>query len=500
MAQRLEINQHIGQFLTQQQLRFVKLLEMNTPELEEAVERELESNPALEAIDAPPHADDGTLITKEEDSPPVYLRYVNNKDNNESRIDYENFSPDNSETLQDILRRQIDERNVPAEVRNMADYIIGNLDSNGYLERSLKGMLDDLAFNHGEEVSLQIGQDALALVRSLEPAGVGAEGIRDCLLLQLRRLPGSRERDDAIKILDEQFEAYHKRHSHKIISGLRMTNDRLNAANALILTLNPKPGAGYGGGSSVSSSIIVPDFTISREGDDFYISLTNRIPELAIDESFREAMRGLDNRRGRPRKGTEFISSSFSDARDFIKVLRQRQSTLFTVMTAILNRQKEYFISGDVYDMRPMKLKDLSVATGLDISVISRATANKYVSLPWGEIRPLRSFFSENISGHAYDKYKNEETQANNNHPGSTPENLSTSSDADSKPDNDLLTNRKIEAAISSLVESEDKRHPLSDEKIRESLEKSGYSISRRTVAKYRDRMGILIARLRKKL
>ena len=466
MAQELKLTQKIGLRLTQQQLRFVKLLELNAPELDEEVEKELESNPALEQAESP----EGTR-RGDDDPTPYDLRDGGwSGSQREDTSDY--VLPDDSANLYDVLTAQVAERNLRPQVAAMAEYIIGNLDSNGWLNRPLGLMINDLAFNAGVEVEEATAREALDVVRDLEPAGVGAENLRDCLLLQLNRLAPDEERDDAIRIVEEQFDALAKHHSHKIISGLRLSKERVDAAVALIRKLNPKPGASVGGGVEKSSGI-VPDFVVSQDSGELYISLNNRIPELAISESYSEAMRGIERRRGRPRKGTEFVSSRYNEARDFINVLTQRQQTMLTVMTAILSCQRDYFESGDVYLMKPMMLKDIRRITGLDESVISRATKNKYVAMPWGEVLSLKSFFSDTVA---------------------------EASEGEGAGEGDVLTNRKIEATIRRMVDEEDKRRPLSDEKIREKLAALGYDISRRTIAKYRDRQGILVARLRREL
>lgn len=470
MSQELKINQRIGQRLTQQQLRFVKLLELNAPELDEAVERELEANPALETVDEGSPEDRAAG----RDETPYYLRRARNASADTQAYDL--TPPDDSESLGDVLERQIDERDLIPEVTAMAKYIIGNIDSNGYLNRSLQQIVEDIAINTGREVTEAVAQKAYEEVRDLEPAGVGAQNLRDCLLLQIGRLAPSRAVEDAREILENYFEAFSMRHSHKILSGMHISSERLEEANALILKLNPKPGSSLGGARVAAAGIIVPDFVVSRDEGELYISLNNRIPELSIEESFAEAMRGVERRRGRPKKGTEFVSSRYNDAREFISVLNQRQQTMMAVMTAIVNHQRSYFETGDVYLMRPMMLKDINRVTGLDPSVISRATNNKYVSVPWGAVMPLRAFFSDSVSS------------------------KSEGGDSENGEDGDVLTNRKIEAAIAELVEHEDKGHPLSDEKLRLELLKAGYDISRRTIAKYRDRQGILVARLRKKL
>lgn len=484
----LSLEQRIAQRLTQQQVRFVRLLELNAPEMDDAVERELEDNPALSARHEDNVRDNGespsgTSIDRHDD----YQRYYTPSSHTGENRD---FSPrDDSESLTDVLDRQVAERNVTPRVAATALYIIGNLDNNGWLTRTLPQMLTDLAVTQDIDIDDKTGQEALDLVRSLEPAGVGATSLADCLTLQLQRLPQSVTRDDALEIIKNYFREYSMRHSHKIISGMHISRERLDAANELILSLNPKPGAAYGGAESTLAGVVNPDFAVSNDDGRLSIRVINRFPELSIEESFAEAMRGLEGRRGRPRKGSEFVISRFNDARDFIALVRQRQQTLLDVMTAIVNKQKKYFISGDVFDLAPMTLKDLSQATGLDISVISRATNNKYVAMPRGDVLPLRNFFSGDISASSAQDVVSVSDGRND---------TANTSDKASSDTPDHLTNRQIEALIRKMVDEEDPRHPLSDEKIRIRLNENGYDISRRTIAKYRDRINIPIARLRK--
>lgn len=442
--------------LSAQQLRFVKLLEYTAPELEEAIDRELEENPALEI--------------EEGSEPPVeplpsYRYHISNQ--SEDKV-YDFTPADTGESLFETLLRQLSERSLPDIVMTTARYIIGNIDSNGYLRRPLQSIVNDMAFGPGIEVSDSDARKALEVVRDLEPYGVGASDLKDCLRLQLIHLPESRVRNDALEIIEKQFEAFTMKHTHKIVSGLRLSQERIKDAIDLIKSLNPKPGAAFSS-SMEASNVIIPDLTVNVDDDRIFISANNRIPELTIDKTFTEAMRELNqSASARKKKGNEFVVSRYNDARDFIKILRQRQETLINVMTAIVNIQKEYFLTQDLYRLKPMMIKDISALTGYDLSVISRATANKHVATPWG-VFPLRFFFSDSIG-------------------------------SDNSQDGDILTNRKIEAQINKLVENEDKRHPLSDEKIREKMVEMGYDVSRRTIAKYRDRQGIPVARLRKEM
>lgn len=455
-SQSLTLDQRTVMRLSAQQLRFVRMLEMTAPELDEAVERELEDNPALEALD-PPEADNEI---------PRYWLHASNR----SADDYADceFAPAAMpETLVEYADRQLAERSLPEKVAQAARFIAASLDSNGYLRRPLASLVNDMAFGPGIEVTIDEARRALAEVQDLEPYGIGASDLRETLAIQLRHLPESQTRNDALEIVGNHFDAFTKKHTHRIMSGLHIDRERATRAIDLIVGLNPKPGAQYA--ATEVGNAVIPDLTVSNEGGRLSVQTNNRIPELAIDRTFAEAVRQMEAEKlsRQARRGSEFITTRYNDARDFIKILRQRQETLLSVMTAILQIQKEYFQTEDIYKLKPMMIKDIAAITGLDLSVISRATNNKFVQTPWG-IFPLRFFFSDSIGD------EEEGTQA--------------------------LTNRKIEAEIESIVDKEDKRHPLSDERIREMMETRGFDVSRRTVAKYRDRKGIPVARLRKEM
>lgn len=452
-SQNLELTQRIGMRLSQQQLRFVRMLELNAPELDETVERELEDNPALGVKEEP--AEDETRRY------PVYARQGD-------RDEYVPVQADDSENLYDNLYAQLSEKRLTPKEEYAARYIIGSLDSNGYLNRSIDDIIDDMAFGPGVEVTREEALRALEAVRSLDPPGIGANSLQDCLEMQLEAMPHSRRRDNALRIIRECYDAFVMKHKHRIISQLHLSAEDTDAALGLILSLNPKPGAALGNDPAAHANIIIPDFVVTIDDGKISIGLNNNIPELRIEESFEQAMAGLERTaKGRPKKGSEFIVSRYNDARDFIRILSQRQQTMMAVMTAIVNIQKEYFLTEDVYRLKPMMIKNVADMTGLDISVVSRVTSNKYVALPWG-IMPLRFFFSDSIG--------------------------------EEKEGTEAATNRKIEATIRALIEKEDKKHPLSDQKITEEMQKAGYDISRRTVAKYRDRQRIPVARLRKEM
>ncbi|MDE6769534.1 MAG: hypothetical protein K2J78_07410, partial [Muribaculaceae bacterium] len=354
----LSLDQRLSMRLSAQQLRFVKLLEFNAPELEEAIDRELEDNPALEAPEPAP----GTAAAI-----PAYRLNARNYSPDDFS-DYDFTPADTSDSLYDHLRRQLSERNISPKLKEAVDYLIDSLDPNGYLLRPLSSLMNDMAFGPGIELSTAEAAEALNVLQSFEPYGVGATDLRDCLMLQLQHLPESQTRDDALNILETQFEAFSMKHSHKIVSALKISQERVKEAINLILTLNPKPGASFD--SSISTNVIVPDLVVTNEDGQLSVALNNKIPELAIDRTFSEAVAEMQSEAKREKKkGSEFVMSRYNDARDFIRVLRQRQETLLNVMTAILKIQKDYFLTEDVYRLKPMMIKDIAALTGYDLSV-----------------------------------------------------------------------------------------------------------------------------------
>ncbi|MDE6547552.1 MAG: RNA polymerase factor sigma-54 [Muribaculaceae bacterium] len=459
--QNIAIEQRLTQRLTQQQLRFVKMLEMTAPELDEEVEREMEANPALEAVDA------DTL----HDSDPSAMRTPLSTLHSPLSTDFSEMPmADSAPSLYDSLLSQLGQLHLDPDVLTAARFIVGNLDSNGRLQRDPAYLVNDLAFSEGVDLPQSVMDRGLAAVRTLEPHGVGAVSLADCLSMQLEYLPPSQTRDDALRILNEQYEAFSMLHTHLLVSRLRISQERVNAAIDLIRTLNPKPGASIDSASAATNTII-PDVIIDTSGEEPVITLNNRIPELRISETFSQAETDMKKRMEKLKDNADrdFILNRYNDARDFIRTLQLRQQAMMSVVTAIVKLQREYFDTEDIYRLRPMMIKDIEKLTGQDASVISRCTANKYAALPWG-ILPLRFFFSDTVGNNAGEE------------------------------DTDALTNRKIEAEIRRVVDAEDKKHPLSDEKITQLLTDDGINISRRTVAKYRDRLSIPPARLRKQI
>lgn len=446
--------------MTQKQRLFVRLTEMNSQEFDEAVRNQLQENPALEEEEYP-HEE--PVVAQRDHSEPIHYPTMSWQGESRTR---EMVPEDTTETLNDSLKLQVSERKIPDDVEKAAMYLIANIDRNGYLRIPLRGIQEEMVLYHDMNVSTEVLEAALSIIKTLDPPGVGAFDLQECLLLQLQRMPRTQTVEDAIKIIEKKFNAFANKHYHKLISGLRIKEERVEKAMDLIKSLNPRPGNTFSAGE-VAMNVIIPDFIVTRDENtgDMMVGLHNKLPELRIAESFDQAYRSLQsNRRGKKVKGNEYTVYNYREAKDFIDVVRQRQQTLFTVMSAIVTIQREYFETEDIYRLKPMMIKDIEKLTGLDKSTISRVTNRKYVQLPWG-VFPLRFFFSDSIG---------------------------------KEKDSKALTNRKIEEEIRQIVAAEDKRQPLSDEKIRLAMEERGYSISRRTVAKYRERCNIPVARLRK--
>ncbi len=332
--------------------------------------------------------------------------------------------------------------------------------------RDMNSITDDIAIQTGLDVTTDRVRQVWNMVRGLDPAGIAATDLRDCLLLQLKRRSPSQAVNDAREIIADYFDIFAKKHFDRIASMMSLPLDRLKSALTVIRQLNPKPGSEFtDGGIEENSRHIVPDFLIETDNDRITLTLLNNLPELTIEKTFSDDALPVDDAASarQRREAQTFIRQHRDEARDFIKILRTRQETLFRVMSAIVTLQHDFFISEDPRQIKPMILKDIAAITGDDLSVISRATASKYVATQRG-LYPLKMFF-------------NERTQTDED----------TSSHA-------------ILAELKKIIGNEDKRHPMSDEQITAAMTRLGYNLARRTVAKYRERLGIPVARLRKEM
>lgn len=459
-------SQRLATRLSKQQLRFVRLLELNAPEFEEAVDQEIQSNPALEPLD---QTLTHTRDDDDDDSDAWERSLWRPQASSYASPTASQVTPADSPTLYDHLLAQLGEKQLPEQISKAARFLVESLDSNGYLRTPLSQLAVDMAVNENLDLPEDQLQEALETVKSLDPAGVGAKDLRESLLLQLEAIekvaPDYPSIRDALRIISEQYEEFALKHYDQLAKNLQLSPEEVQQAMERILQLNPKPGAQFEARSDAASNFIVPDFILDETDGQLSIGLPNRIPELAVSQSFTDGMKTVRQDSKHRRKGTDFVADRVADAKEFLKMVSERQNTLLTVASAILKIQKEYFQTRDLYRLRPMMIKDITALTGYDASVISRATAGKYLQTPWG-IFPMRFFFSDTVG--------------------------------ENGTDTGALTNRKLEAEIKDLVEKEDKRRPLSDDKLQKALAAKGYEISRRTIAKYRDRLGLPVARLRK--
>lgn len=462
--------QALQQRLNIQNVALGRLLEMNMVQFEDEVRRELDDNPALELKNGETDKEtDDFNETPEQlqladyadaDDIPYYKLEALNHEAGGTAFDPASVMPDDSDSVLDILLRRLsNETELQPDELNVARYIIGNLDSNGYLTRSLEDIADDMAINEGIEVSRNKLIKAFEAVRALEPAGIGAIDLRDCLLLQLERLETTPEVLTAILIIKDNFELFAKKHYDRLGNAVGTSASDLERALRLIQSLNPKPAASLAG-TPDSSPHIIPDFILDYDAmtELFTVSLSGRQPDLGIEESFSATHQA--GGRGNS-EADAFIKKKRDEATSFIKLAEMRGATLLAIAKTIVSKQSAFFASGDPAEIRPMILKDISAVTGLDISIISRAVAGKYILAPHG-VYPLKYLFNERSSA---------------------------SSDTSSL---------EILEAIKKLINNEDKSSPLTDQELTEKLQASGYDIARRTVAKYRERLGYPVGRLRK--
>ena len=457
--QGLELKQ--TQRLSPLQIQTIKLIELPVQELEQKIRSELEENPVLED-DAPKDVSIDEI--KEEEEVPSYKTRVNNW-GKDPRPEYNTFSVQESFTgslMEQLGYRELDERQ-----HRIASFIIGSLDSDGYLRRDISSLVDDMAFRAGLEVSESEVEQMLSVVQEFDPPGVGARDLRECLLIQLRSRTMTQDVKDAYRILDEQFQEFTNRHFNKVMSRLGMDENRLKAAIACITRLNPAPGGQMEDGYAEQARQIVPDFVLEENnGKLSFVMPRFNIPELKVNRKYSDMMNSAKDSGDREQKeAATFIRQKIDSAKWFIEALKQRQNTLQSTMQAILDFQHDYFLDGDESNLKPMVLKDIAEKTGFDISTISRVVNSKYIETHFG-IFPLKYFFSEGMENN----------------------------------DGEEVSTRELKKALQDCVDAENKRKPLTDEQLVAEMEKRGYKVARRTIAKYRGQLGIPLARWRKEL
>jgi RNA polymerase sigma-54 factor len=484
LKQRLQ--QKLLQKLSPQQIQMIKLLEIPTIQLEQRIKKELEENPLLEegaddeiSLKENDQVDEEGQDDQNSDLEEFSLEdYLNDEDVPGYRLNPKNYPKDEKReeipfsvgsSFHEYLEGQMGLRELTEKQELLAAYLIGNIDDDGYLRRKLEAIVDDLAFTQNIQTTEEELHEVLKIIQDFDPIGVGARDLQECLLLQIENkdmeLPGVAL---ARKILKYYFQEFTRKHYEKIIIRLNISEAELRIAMDEILKLNPKPGSSYSDPQNKNMHHIVPDFVLENDDGELQLSLNARnVPELRISQTYSEMLESYHiNRKKQTKEQKEaitFVKQKLDSAKWFIDAIKQRQNTLMLTMNAIINYQKEYFKDGDEKKLKPMILKDIADLTNLDISTISRVANSKYIQTHFG-IYPLKFFFSEGMQT-------------------DTGEEVST---------------REIKKILQECIEGEEKRKPLTDEKLAEILKEKGYHIARRTVAKYREQLDIPVARLRK--
>jgi len=480
--QRINIQQKLLQKLSPQQIQVIKLLEIPAIQLEQRIKSELEENPILELIeDESPEDEYNSTETNDSQSDDEFSLedYLNEEDIPSYRLAANNYSKDEKQidmpyssgiSFHDSMIEQLGLSDLNDDEKLIAEYIIGNIDEDGYLRRDLLSISDDLAFHLNKEVKLKELERYLDIIQDFDPPGIGARNLQECLMLQILRKKGKDSTCLAAKIIQDNFEEFTKKHYDKILRKYEISEEELKEAIDEILKLNPKPGSSYYNPMSKSNQVIVPDFLIDNLEGELNLTLNQKnAPDLQLNGNYLNLMKSYSANKSKASKNQKdamtFMKQKLDSAKWFIDAIRQRHQTLLLTMTEIVKFQKEFFIEGDETKLKPMILKDIADLTGLDISTISRVSNSKYIQTHFG-IYPLKFFFSEGMQT-------------------DTGEEVST---------------REIKKILKECIDNEDKRHPVTDEKLALILKEKSYLLARRTVAKYREQLEIPVARMRKEL
>ena len=460
------------QRLSPLQIQTIKLIELPVQELEQRIRKELEENPVLDDS-APAEKEDGDdqqpqeislSELKDDDSIPDYRLRVNNYGKDE-RPQYNTFSV--KESFTQSLMEQLGFRNLSEHEHDVAAFIIGSLDDDGYLRRDIGSLVDDLAFRMNITTDEEEVERLLRIIQDFEPSGVGARDLRECLLIQLKALKQSEDVVNAERILTDWFHEFSTKHFQKIMMKLGLSEKEMKAAMARIVKLNPSPGGQIDDSYNDQAQQIVPDFILDIENGELKLSMPRfSIPEIRINRKYAELLMDAANSSERQKKeAATFVKQKLDSAKWFVEALKQRHNTLLSTMQAIVDYQHDYFMSGDEANLRPMVLKDIAGITGFDISTISRVVNSKYIETHFG-IFPLKYFFSEGLEN----------------------------------KDGEEVSTRELKKVLQECVENEDKHKPLTDDQLVSLMNEKGYKVARRTIAKYRDQLGIPKARMRKEL
>ena len=484
--QQQHLQQKMNQRISQQQIEFIRLLELPFLEIEERIKQELDDNPVLEEgqDDVSDDLDEKEFETDdmatsgenetdlilgdyrtEDDIPDYKLNELSSKAGWKEEIPFSTGS-----SLHEYLLEQLGLRALSEREQKIGEYIIGNIDDGGYLRRDLRAITDDLIFKAGEDVQVKDIEPVLSVIQDFDPTGIAARDLQECLLLQLKKKKQTPEVKLAIQIITYSFEAFARKNYEKILNRFEISEERLKEILAVITSLNPKPGGSWSGPADLTMNRITPDFIVEANNGELTLTLNQRgIPDLRISREYVAMLQDYTgnkvNQTSNLRDAILFVKQKLDSAQWFIDAIRQRQETLQRTMQTILLLQTEFFLTGEESKLRPMILRDVAERSGYDISTISRASNCKYVQTNFG-IYPLKYFFSESA--------QNDSGEA--------------------------ITTREVKQFLQKILDAEDKRSPVTDDMLAAQLKERGYSIARRTVAKYREQMGVPIARLRKEL
>ena len=471
----------LQQKLSPQQIQLMKLVQLPTQSLEARIKEELEENPALaegldkveDTFENDPNEEREVRDSMEEIN---WDDYIPDDETPDYRTKTNNYSADDelyespvvvSESFHESLISQLHLRNLNEEDLDLCIYLVGTIDDDGLLRRSLEDIVDDLAFSQGVFTNESTLDRLLQVIQDLDPAGVGARDLQECLLIQLERKTPSLKVNLAISILDQYFDVFVKRHYQKLMDRLGIDEEGLREAIEEIGRLNPKPG----GSSNMSrpTENVIPDYNLQIVDDELQLSLNGKnAPELSLSGKYREMLehyKASTEKNKSEKEAALFVKQKLDSAKWFIDAIVQRQQTLMLTMSCILNYQEEYFLTGDERKLRPMILKDIAEEIGMDISTVSRVASNKYIQTPYGTFL-IKRFFSESMTN----------------------------------SDGEEVSTREIKKILEDVVSEENKRKPLTDEALANILKEKGYPIARRTVAKYREQLDIPVARMRKEL
>ncbi|MEJ2112962.1 MAG: RNA polymerase factor sigma-54 [Flavobacteriaceae bacterium] len=477
----------LSQKLSPQQIQLMKLIQLPTIAFEQRLKQELEENPALEGgkeeavnefDDDFDNSDDDFNDNETINSEDINVdEYLSDDEIPDYRTQANNYSSDDEEksmpyasgtSFTQHLKNQLNTFRLNDEERDIAEFLVGSVDESGYIRRSISDIMDDLAFTQNVYTTEDKIEEILHIVHDLDPAGVGARNLQECLKIQLHRKSSNPNVELAIDIIENAFDQFTKKHYKKLMQKFNVNEEQLKGAVEQIEHLNPKPGGSYSGNNRIVEHI-VPDFAIKIVDGELELTLNGRnAPELHVSREYNNMLKGYKDSKDKSKSQKEavlFIKQKLDAAKWFIDAIKQRQQTLFVTMSAIMHYQKDYFLSGDERNLKPMILKDIADEINMDVSTVSRVANSKYVDTPYGT-KLIKEFFSESMTNDQGEE----------------------------------VSTREIKKILETVIEEENKKKPLTDETLASILKDKGYPIARRTVAKYREQLDIPVARLRKKI